>query len=82
MAATDVTGDGVVSPGGVGFDISSRVGLLTLNIERARLTPLLPELMDRLDRVIRRRYAPVRDLGPRPAAGLCTGGLPAGPRLP
>ncbi|WP_066938168.1 RtcB family protein [Streptomyces sp. NBRC 110611] len=54
VAATDVSAGGVVSPGGVGFDISCGVRLLTADLDRAALLPHLPVLMDRLDRVIPR----------------------------
>ncbi|MGY4969823.1 RtcB family protein [Streptomyces nigrescens] len=54
VAATDVATEGVVSPGGVGFDISCGVRLLTAELDRASLLPHLPDLMDRLDRVIPR----------------------------
>jgi tRNA-splicing ligase RtcB len=54
VAATDVTHGGVVSPGGVGFDISCGVRLLTAHVDRAALLPKLPVLMDRLDTLIPR----------------------------
>ncbi|MFB7631098.1 RtcB family protein [Streptomyces sp. NPDC056149] len=46
VAATDVDAGGVVSPGGVGFDISCGVRLLAANMERADLAPHLKALMD------------------------------------
>lgn len=49
VAATDTGAGGVVSPGGVGFDISCGVRLLTADLDRAGLLPRLPELMDALD---------------------------------
>ncbi|MER6045950.1 RtcB family protein [Streptomyces sp. NPDC001793] len=46
VAATEVDAGGVVSPGGVGFDISCGVRLLAAGIQRAELTPHLRSLMD------------------------------------
>ncbi|GAA0679366.1 RNA-splicing ligase RtcB [Kitasatospora atroaurantiaca] len=54
VAATDVDAGGVVSPGGVGFDISCGVRLLGATVDRRSLMPHLPELMDRLDHLIPR----------------------------
>ncbi|WP_077491010.1 RtcB family protein [Sinomonas mesophila] len=55
VAATDVDADGVVSPGGVGFDISCGVRLLAAaDLDRAGLVPRLPEVMDDLGRAIPR----------------------------
>ncbi len=55
VAATDIDHDGVVSPGGVGFDISCGVRLLVgRDLDRDRLRPRLPAVMDRLDRAIPR----------------------------
>jgi tRNA-splicing ligase RtcB len=54
VAATDVDADGVVSPGGVGFDISCGVRLLAADLDRAELRPSLRALMDGLDRAIPR----------------------------
>lgn len=54
VAATDIDGDGVVSPGGVGFDISCGVRLLTAHVDRTALLPKLPILMDRLGTLIPR----------------------------
>ncbi|MFC3502554.1 RtcB family protein [Micromonospora krabiensis] len=48
VAATDVERDGVVSPGGVGFDISCGVRLLAADLDRAELGPRLDALMDGL----------------------------------
>jgi tRNA-splicing ligase RtcB (3'-phosphate/5'-hydroxy nucleic acid ligase) len=48
VAATDPAAGGVVSPGGVGFDISCGVRLLAASLERADITPVLAVLMDRL----------------------------------
>ncbi len=49
MAATDVERGGVVSPGGVGFDISCGVRLLVSRLDRLELAPFLSALMDDLD---------------------------------
>ena len=58
VAATDVDVGGVVSPGGVGFDISCGVRLLAAPIDRDALTPdRLDDLMAHLDRLV------VRGLG-------------------
>ncbi len=46
VAATDTAAGGVVSPGGVGFDISCGVRLLAADIDRDTLAPRLPGLMD------------------------------------
>ncbi|MFD0820581.1 RtcB family protein [Micromonospora zhanjiangensis] len=54
VAATDVAADGVVSPGGVGFDISCGVRLLAADLDLAGLRPVLDPLMDGLDVAIPR----------------------------
>src|SRR5438105_7789453 len=54
VAATDVAAGGVVSPGGVGFDISCGVRLLAADLDRATLQPSLNTLMDGLDAAIPR----------------------------
>ncbi|MFG1780071.1 RtcB family protein [Micromonospora sp. NPDC049051] len=48
VAATDVAHGGVVSPGGVGFDISCGVRLLAADLDRDGLGPRLDALMDGL----------------------------------
>ncbi|HSJ45400.1 MAG TPA: RtcB family protein [Euzebyales bacterium] len=48
VAATDIDLGGVVSPGGVGFDISCGVRLLLAAVTVAELSPALPRLMDEL----------------------------------
>ncbi|MPY64442.1 RtcB family protein [Streptomyces spongiae] len=58
VAATDVDGGGVVSPGGVGFDISCGVRLLTADTDGATLEHALPAVMDGLDRAIPRGAGP------------------------
>jgi tRNA-splicing ligase RtcB (3'-phosphate/5'-hydroxy nucleic acid ligase) len=52
VAATDIAEGGVVSPGGVGFDISCGVRLLAAGLGRDELAPVLGRLMDRLAAVI------------------------------
>ncbi|HEX2163754.1 MAG TPA: RtcB family protein [Thermoanaerobaculia bacterium] len=47
VAAMDAD-DGVVSPGGVGYDINCGVRLLTSRLDRAEVEPLLPRIADRL----------------------------------
>ncbi len=58
VAATDVARGGVVSPGGVGFDISCGVRLLVSPLGADELAPSLPALMDELDRRIPRGMGP------------------------
>jgi len=48
VAATDVDADGVVSPGGVGFDICCGVRLLRSDLTRADVRDSLGELTARL----------------------------------
>ncbi|MGP4110747.1 RtcB family protein [Streptomyces sp. 4N509B] len=50
VAATDADADGVVSPGGVGFDISCGVRLLAAGRDREEVAPHLSALMDVLAR--------------------------------
>jgi tRNA-splicing ligase RtcB (3'-phosphate/5'-hydroxy nucleic acid ligase) len=54
VAATDIDAGGVVSPGGVGFDISCGVRLLAANLDRDQVTPYLVAIMDRLDQLVPR----------------------------
>jgi tRNA-splicing ligase RtcB (3'-phosphate/5'-hydroxy nucleic acid ligase) len=49
VAATDVEAGGVISPGGVGFDISCGVRLLVSPLSADELAPGLGRLMDGLD---------------------------------
>jgi tRNA-splicing ligase RtcB len=49
VAATDIAEGGVVSPGGVGFDISCGVRLLVSEREQEEVAPSLERLMDTLD---------------------------------
>ncbi|GAA2062438.1 RtcB family protein [Polymorphospora rubra] len=57
VAATDLGADGVVSPGGVGFDISCGVRLLAADLDRAELPRVRERLMDALDTAIPRGMA-------------------------
>ncbi|GDY32588.1 RtcB family protein [Gandjariella thermophila] len=54
VAATDVRDGGVVSPGGVGFDISCGVRLLAADLDRREFGPVRERLMDALGRDIPR----------------------------
>ncbi|POX50396.1 RNA-splicing ligase RtcB [Streptomyces sp. Ru71] len=58
VAATDVARGGVVSPGGVGFDISCGVRLLAADCDARELGPALTAVMDGLDRAIPRGAGP------------------------
>lgn len=58
VAATDPAAGGVVSPGGVGFDISCGVRLLAADIDADGLRPVLDGLMDGLDPAIPRGAGP------------------------
>ncbi len=48
VAATDIAAGGVISPGGVGFDISCGVRLLSADLDRSGLAPRLGSVMDAL----------------------------------
>jgi tRNA-splicing ligase RtcB (3'-phosphate/5'-hydroxy nucleic acid ligase) len=77
VAATDVADGGVVSPGGVGFDISCGVRLLAADCDGDTLRPALTAVMDGLDRAIPRGAGPggVWHLGdPRELERLLAGG--------
>ncbi len=50
VAATDVADGGVVSPGGVGFDISCGVRLLLSELDHDEVRPHIGRLMDELNR--------------------------------
>jgi tRNA-splicing ligase RtcB len=50
VAATDPANGGVISPGGVGYDINCGVRLLRTNLTRAEVEPVLPVLIDGLFR--------------------------------
>jgi tRNA-splicing ligase RtcB len=54
VAATDVAAGGVVSPGGVGFDISCGVRLLVTQLSDRDIAPRRGALMDSLSRCIPR----------------------------
>lgn len=77
VAATDVDRGGVVSPGGVGFDISCGVRLLLSPLDENELRPRIGALMDELDRRIPRglgRGAVWRLGGGRELAAVLRGG--------
>ncbi len=52
VAATDIEAGGVISPGGVGYDINCGVRLLRTDIPAAEVTPRLKALVDHLFRDI------------------------------
>jgi tRNA-splicing ligase RtcB (3'-phosphate/5'-hydroxy nucleic acid ligase) len=54
VAATDVAAGGVISPGGVGFDISCGVRLLAASLDGPELAPRLGAVMDALSAAIPR----------------------------
>ena len=54
VAATGIADGGVVSPGGVGFDISCGVRLLAAGLGRDELAPVLGRVMDQLGAAIPR----------------------------
>ncbi|ORT57041.1 RtcB family protein [Streptomyces sp. CB03238] len=58
VAATAIDEGGVVSPGGVGFDISCGVRLLAADCDRRALEPVLHPLMDGLGQVTPRGAGP------------------------
>jgi tRNA-splicing ligase RtcB len=48
VAATDVHEGGVISPGGIGFDINCGMRLVTTNLTLEDVQPQLKEIIDRL----------------------------------
>src|SRR6516164_9963953 len=52
VCATDPMEGGVISPGGVGYDINCGVRLMTTNLSRSDAEPRLTALMDALFRAI------------------------------
>jgi tRNA-splicing ligase RtcB len=77
VAATDPGEGGVISPGGVGFDISCGVRLLLTRLELAEVWLRLDALMDELDRAIPRGPGPGgvwRLAGPDELTELLLGG--------
>jgi len=48
VAATDAEGDGVISPGGIGFDINCGMRLVRTHLTREEVQPHLRRLVDRL----------------------------------
>jgi tRNA-splicing ligase RtcB len=53
VCATDVDGDGVISPGGVGFDISCGVRLVRTSVGASDLGPRMEDLVRELERIPR-----------------------------
>ena len=79
VAGTDVVDGGVISPGGVGFDISCGVRLLLSPLDRDDLAPSLVTLMDELGRTVPKGMGPgaVWDLGSdAELRQILTGGAP------
>ncbi|EPD97063.1 hypothetical protein HMPREF1486_00294 [Streptomyces sp. HPH0547] len=76
VAATDVAEGGAISPGGVGFDISCGVRLLTADDDARSLAPVLPAVMDGLGAAIPRGAGPggVWKLGRAELDALLDGG--------
>lgn len=76
VAGTDIDDGGVVSPGGVGFDISCGVRLLAADCDRAALRPALTALMDGLHRAVPRGAGPggIWRLTPAELERVLTGG--------
>ncbi|XVQ14865.1 RtcB family protein [Spirillospora sp. CA-255316] len=77
VAATDPREGGVVSPGGVGFDISCGVRLLAADIDAPRLRPVLERVMDGLDPAVPRgmgKGAVWRQPGRDALTGILAGG--------
>ncbi|MDA3663800.1 RtcB family protein [Mycobacterium xenopi] len=58
VAATDVRAGGVISPGGVGFDISCGVRMLSADLERGEFAKVGKLVMDRLSKRIPRGAGP------------------------
>ena len=58
VAATDIAAGGVISPGGVGFDISCGVRLLAADLDSQELAPRLGAVMDDLSAAIPRGTGP------------------------
>lgn len=54
VAATDADGDGVVSPGGVGFDIGCGVRLVRSDVDWKQMKPRIKELVNVLSRRVPR----------------------------
>ncbi|MDH3227814.1 MAG: RtcB family protein [Thermoleophilia bacterium] len=76
VAATDAAEGGVISPGGVGFDISCGVRLLLSPLDRGQLAPDVPALMDELARAVPKGMGPgaVWELTPAELDGILAGG--------
>jgi tRNA-splicing ligase RtcB (3'-phosphate/5'-hydroxy nucleic acid ligase) len=71
VAATDIDAGGVVSPGGVGFDISCGVRLLAApDLHRDELAPQLPTIMDPAGPPHPSRCRPRRPVAPSRPGGV------------
>jgi Uncharacterized conserved protein len=57
VAAMDVHEGGVISPGGIGFDINCGMRLITTNLTLEDVQPRLKEIVDRLFQRVRRALA-------------------------
>ena len=68
VAATNIRHGGVISPGGVGFDISCGVRLLAADIDRREFAAVAETIMDRLSRRIPRGAGPGA-VWPNPTSG-------------
>jgi tRNA-splicing ligase RtcB len=76
VAATDVEAGGVVSPGGVGFDIGCGVRLLRSSLEWQEVQPVLAQLVDALAAGVPRGVGGkgLRSLTPDEVNGVLAGG--------
>jgi tRNA-splicing ligase RtcB len=77
VAATDVAAGGVVSPGGVGFDICCGVRLLASTITTDHLRPHMDSLMAALDDAIPRGLGKGAMVGPSLVRDVLARGAPA-----
>ncbi|MFZ2177177.1 MAG: RtcB family protein [Rhodococcus sp. (in: high G+C Gram-positive bacteria)] len=81
VAATDIDADGVISPGGVGFDISCGVRLLVARgLERQTRERWIGPVMDRLDHAIPRGMT-TRGVWPLPSRTMLLRVLEGGARF-
>jgi len=77
VAATDIERGGVVSPGGVGFDICCGVRLIGSELHADELRPRLDAVMGRLDRAIPRGLGKGAVAGQRLLDDILARGAPA-----
>ncbi|MDP3734042.1 MAG: RtcB family protein [Nanoarchaeota archaeon] len=52
VAAFDVTKNGIISPGGIGFDINCGMRLITTNLTAAEVKPKIKQLVDELYKAV------------------------------